>query len=185
MLPFLIRVVLLTLVWAALQGSFSVSNLLMGAILGAFVVWALSPLYDPNDPDERTRLTWRVRPVRRMWRIFVLIVVFLRELFISGFRVARYTIAPSLDIRPGIVAYPLDVTTDREITALANLISLTPGTLSLDVSKDRKTLYIHAISIYDDDGAEVIQDIKSSLERHVSRAIGPRNTALSTNEQSA
>jgi multicomponent Na+:H+ antiporter subunit E len=59
---------------------------------------------------------------------------------------------------------------------LANLISLTPGTLSLDVSPDCHCLYVHAISVETEDGAEVIDDIKGSLEKHVARALGPRRS---------
>jgi multicomponent Na+:H+ antiporter subunit E len=60
---------------------------------------------------------------------------------------------------------------------LANLISLTPGTLSLDVSPDKRCLYVHAMSVETDDGTEVIDGIKTSLEKHVSRALGPKESA--------
>lgn len=48
-------------------------------------------------------------------------------------------------MKPGVIALPLSARTEMEITLVANLISLTPGTLSLDVSDDRKVLYIHAM----------------------------------------
>jgi len=92
----------------------------------------------------------------------------------SALQVARYTIQPTLQIRPAIIEYPLDVRSAREITVLANMISLTPGTLSMDVSPDCECLYIHAITVSTEDGSEVITDIKGSLEKHVARALGPR-----------
>ena len=52
-------------------------------------------------------------------------------------------------MKPGIVKIPLDLETDVEITLLASLITLTPGTLSLDVSKDKKVLYVHSMYVYD------------------------------------
>jgi multicomponent Na+:H+ antiporter subunit E len=76
-----------------------------------------------------------------------LILLFLKELILSALRVAWLAVQPRITIRPAIVAYPLTVTTDAQITLLANMITLTPGTLSVDVSDDRKWLYVHAIDI--------------------------------------
>ena len=72
---------------------------------------------------------------------------FVKELILSALQVAWLVVQPRLRLRPGIIAYPLTVTTDLQITLLANMITLTPGTLSVDVSRDRKTLYVHAIDI--------------------------------------
>jgi multicomponent Na+:H+ antiporter subunit E len=66
---------------------------------------------------------------------------------------------------PGVVAIPIRAKTDLEITLLANLISMTPGTLSLDVSEDRKTLYVHAM--YVKDPQDLRDDITNNLERRV------------------
>jgi len=68
-------------------------------------------------------------------------------------------------MRPGIVAVPLDAETDAEITLLANLLTLTPGTLSLDVSADRRFLYVHMMYIEDADVAR--RQIKDGYERRV------------------
>lgn len=172
MVATIIRLVLLTVVWAALQGSFGVGNVLLGAILSGAVLRFSRPVLRSGEPDPETA-TGPPRPLRRLWRVTVLILVFLWELIESAVEVARYTLHPTLRIRPAIVAYPLDVQTDREITTLANLISLTPGTLSLDVSPDRSLLYVHSISVEREDGQEVIDEIKRTLEKHVGRALGP------------
>lgn len=71
------------------------------------------------------------------------------EMVIANLRVAREVLAPKVKMRPGVVRIPLKFTNDIEITILANLISLTPGTLTLDVSDDRRYIYIHAMFIYD------------------------------------
>ena len=76
-----------------------------------------------------------------------LIALFGKELILSALKVAWLAVQPRINIRPAIVAYPLTVTTDAQITLLANMITLTPGTLSVDVSEDRRTLYIHAIDV--------------------------------------
>lgn len=173
MLVTILQIVLLTVVWAALQGSFGIGNLLLGAVLAGAVLRLSRPVLRGEDTPEIRTVRGPPRPLRRAWRVLVLLLVFLRELTESALQVAWYTLQPTLQIRPGIVAYPLDVQTGREITALANLISLTPGTLSLDVAPDRSHLYVHSISVETEDGREVIRGIKTSLEKHVSRALGP------------
>jgi len=170
----LFRIVLLGLTWAALQGSFGGGVLFAGLAFGAGVLYVVRPLFPWSGGRSRGLIgDLRVLLVRTWWS-FVLALVFIRELVTSALQVAVYTVQPRLGIRPGIVAYPLDVQTDREITMLANLISLTPGTLSLDVAPDRSHLYIHSISVHTDDGTDVVQDIKRSLEAYVRRALGPR-----------
>lgn len=90
---------------------------------------------------------------------------FIYELFMANLRVAYDVVTPSQYMRPGVVAIPLSVKTDTEITLLANLISLTPGTLSLDVSDDKSVLYIHAMFV--DDPDELRHEIKAGFERRV------------------
>jgi len=90
---------------------------------------------------------------------------FLRELIHSNFRVAWDVISPKSQRKPGIVAIPLDVSSDTEITFLANLITLTPGTLSLDVSDDRRVLYVHGMFV--EDPQRMREQIKNGFERRV------------------
>lgn len=174
MVATLIRVFLLTLVWVALQGSLGVGTILLGVLFAVGILRLSRPLFDGEEPSASRRRR-QGRPLLRLWRVLVLLLVFFREMLMSAVQVARYTVQPTLQIRPAIVAYPLDVETAREITVLANMISLTPGTLSMDVSPDRDVLYVHAITVSTDDGSEVIADIKGSLEKHVDRALGPRS----------
>jgi multicomponent Na+:H+ antiporter subunit E len=101
----------------------------------------------------------------RGWKVVSFIAFFLWELFLANLRVAYDVITPTQYMRPGIVAIPLTAKTDTEITLLANLISLTPGTLSLDVSDDRSVLYIHAMFV--DDPDELRHEIKAGFERRV------------------
>ena len=169
----IVRVLILTVLWVALQGSLSLGNLLLGVLFGVAILWLSRPLFE-RAPGQDRPSEGPMRPLKRFWRGFVLLLVFLRELVISAAQVTRYVLQPTLQINPAIIEYPLDVQSPREITVLANLISLTPGTLSLDVSPDRSCLYVHAISVSTDDGADVIADIKGSLEKHVGRALGPR-----------
>lgn len=145
--------VLLALVWGAITGTFTPPNLLLGFVLGFIILLfarrvAGSPIY-----------------AGKLVQVIALAGYFLWELFLANLRVAFDVITPRARMRPGVIAIPLDVTTDTEITVLANLISLTPGTLSLDVSADRRTLYIHAM--YLDDVEEVRRRIKTGFERRL------------------
>ena len=94
-----------------------------------------------------------------------LLLLFLRELIVSALKVAWLVVQPRLNIRPAIIAYPLTVTTDLQIALLANMITLTPGTLSVDVSADRKTLYVHAIDM--ESKEDLIGSIAAGFERKI------------------
>ena len=94
-----------------------------------------------------------------------LILFFIWELVLANLRVAYDVLTPRHLMRPGVIAIPLEAKTDIEITILSNLITLTPGTLSLDVSADRRVLYIHAMYIGDID--DVRRKIKNGFERRV------------------
>lgn len=96
-----------------------------------------------------------------------LAVLFFYELSLSALRVGVLVLSPDLKsrLKPGIIAFPLTVKSDVEITLLANLITLTPGTLSVDVSKDRKILYVHAIAVPSKQA--LIREIASGFEARI------------------
>jgi multicomponent Na+:H+ antiporter subunit E len=87
---------------------------------------------------------------RRVYRKFQvaaeLLAAFTWEVILANLRVARDVVRPLRELRPAVVAVSLNLDSAAQITMLANLITLTPGTLSLDVSPDRKVLYIHAMN---------------------------------------
>lgn len=93
------------------------------------------------------------RVLHRIWAILALGGLFVYELFVSSLRVAWDVVTPRHRSRPGILAVPLDAREPGEITILANFISLTPGSLSLDVSADRRTLFVHLMFIADPEAA--------------------------------
>jgi len=150
--------VLLALTWAAVTGSFSPANFAFGFVLAAVALWLIR-----EGSGDRVY-------VIRLWRILALAGAFLLELVLSALRVARLALSPRLSLRPGIIAYPLTVTNDAGIALLANLITLTPGTLSVDVSEDRRTLFIHAVDARDVEGT--IASIRSGFERRILEVFG-------------
>ncbi|HVM23887.1 MAG TPA: Na+/H+ antiporter subunit E [Candidatus Limnocylindrales bacterium] len=143
----------LALTWGAMTGSFEVENLLIGFFFG-FVV-----LYVSQRRHGRAEYAAKVVTVVRF------IGFYLWELLLANLRVAHDVVTPRHLGKPGIVAIPLDARTDAEITLVANLLTMTPGDLSLDVSSDRRVLYVHRM--YLDDAHEVTRDIKEGFERRV------------------
>lgn len=105
--------------------------------------------------------------VIRLPAILALIWLFIKELVVSASRVAWLVVQPDLmkKIRPAIVAVPLSPQTDASITMLSSLITLTPGTLSVDVSEDRKILFVHVMSMGEKD--ELVAEIASGFEARV------------------
>jgi len=100
-------------------------------------------------------------------RLISLIVYYLKELFVASIKVAYDIITPKDYMNPAVIALPLDASTDLEITLLANLITLTPGTLSIDVSNDRKTLYIHEVYVKEQDLEAKKEEIKNGFEKRI------------------
>ncbi|MEM7045280.1 MAG: Na+/H+ antiporter subunit E [Pseudomonadota bacterium] len=156
MTPFVINLAL-AVGWAALFSAFTLPSLATGFAVGYAILWVLSPLFGDS------------RYCRKLFDILRLTAFFLWELLISSLQVAWDVITPTHRSRPGIVAVPIDAKTDLEITALANLVSLTPGTLSLDLSADAKTLYVHAMFV--DDPEAIRRDIRDGMERRVLEAL--------------
>ena len=145
---------LLAVTWAALWGSFSFVQLSLGFAIGFASLWIAQPLFGgPNGYYLRA------------WRILRLILFFIYDLCVSSIRVAYDVLTPKDLSNPAILEMPLDVESDIEILLVTNLISLTPGTLSLDVTPDRKTLIVHAM--FADDPDAVIASLKSGMERMV------------------
>nr|MDH3161564.1 Na+/H+ antiporter subunit E [Bacillus licheniformis] len=100
-----------------------------------------------------------------IWAIVRLLFIFIKELVLANVSVLKTILSPRLKNKPGIFAFKTDLKADWEITTLANLITLTPGTLVVDISDDRSILYIHAVDI--DDAEKAISDIRISFEEAI------------------
>jgi multicomponent Na+:H+ antiporter subunit E len=145
--------ILLALTWAALTGVFTWSNVLVGFILGYAALFVAR------------RSLGSFRYFRHIDEVVRFIGFYVWELILSNFRVAYDVMSPVRRMRTGVIAIPLDARTDAEITLLANLITLTPGSVTLDISTDRRFLYLHAM--YIDDVEEFRAAIKNNMERRV------------------
>lgn len=145
--------ILLTFIWVALSGNFTFSNFLFGFVLSFFILRMI------------TTGTKNAKYFRLLPKVIAFIFYFLYELLKANLEVAYEVMTPGYGMKAGIVRLPLDAKSDLEISFLANLISLTPGTLSLDVSDDKKVLYVHAMYVKDREA--FIHGIKNGFERRL------------------
>ena len=131
---------LLALAWVSLTGSITAMNLLAGFIIGYIALMVLQKQVPVLKGYSR-----------RIPRLAAFLMYFLKELVKSNLRVAYDIATPVWHMKPGVIAFPLRAETDMEILFVSSVISLTPGTLSLDLSDDRKVLFIHAMFLHDEE----------------------------------
>ncbi|APH03865.1 Na+/H+ antiporter subunit E [Bacillus weihaiensis] len=143
----------LAFIWMFLSNDYSSLAFFKGFFFGGLVIVAL-----------RRFFTHRIYFLNII-AVIKLLFIFLSELIKSNFAVLKVILSPKLTIQPGIFALETDLEKDWEITILSNLITLTPGTLVVEVSEDNKTLYIHAMDIGDVEQAKL--DIKNTFEKAI------------------
>ncbi len=143
--------------FCAVLGQLNVSGFLAGYLIGYLALWITRPLYEPT--------LYFVKVIK----ILQLLGYFIWQLIVSNLRVLWDVITPTHISKPGIIGVPLDAKTDFEIMLVANLVSLTPGTLSLDISADRTILYVHVMFL--DDVETTRLQIKEGIEHKVLEAI--------------
>lgn len=85
--------------------------------------------------------------LRRFYLIVKLIMIFISELLQSSYEVLKQILSPTLDIKPGIFTYETQLKSDWEVTALAMLLTLTPGSVVMEVSPEGNVFYIHGMDL--------------------------------------
>jgi multicomponent Na+:H+ antiporter subunit E len=143
----------LALAWVAMSGQFSAENLAVGFAFGYLSLFLLQRATGPSPYFAKAG------------RLVTFVAFYLVELVRANLRVAYDVITPRHHMHPGIVAIPLEARTSVEITLLANLITMTPGSLTVDVSDDRSVIYVHSMFMSDPDAFR--DTIKGSFERRV------------------
>ena len=143
--------ILLGIIWVFLTGNLEYKNFIEGFFIGFIIIWITKYASDSSSY------------ISRIPKILAFILYFFYELILANIKITIDVLTPKDRMRPAIIAIPLSAKTDFEITILANLITLTPGSLSLDVSSDRKVLYVH--SMYVSDAEKFKDQIKNGFER--------------------
>lgn len=144
---------LLSFVWVALTGHLNYTNFAFGLILGFFILWLLSRTLKPEERKFFSRVP----------KILLFALSFFYDMLRANYEVAREIMTPKLYMTPGIIAYEHQLVTDFEITMMTNLIALTPGTMVLKISNDKKILYIHGLYVQDKE--KFIEKMRNGLEK--------------------
>jgi multicomponent K+:H+ antiporter subunit E len=142
---------LLIAFWLWLTHRFTFGNLVLAAILAWLIPWGVS------------RVRTAVTPVQKPLKFVSFMGLLLGDIIISNIVVARQVLGSPERLQPGFVVIPLDLTGALPITMLASTISLTPGTVSIEVSEDQKTLFVHALHVVDE--AMLVDRIKHRYEK--------------------
>lgn len=143
----------IAIVWMLLNGEWSNVQFAIGYAIGIAILGLLRRFWPHGFY------------MRKLWKIFKLLALFNKELFLSSFEVVKHVLRPKLSMRPGIIAFNTELRSNWEITILACLICLTPGTLTLDVSPDNQTLFIHAMDI--EDAEKLSRQLKDTFEKAI------------------
>lgn len=153
-LPHPLLTTALVLLWMALGNSFTLGGLLVGLVLGMLI-----PIY--------TAHFWPERPlIRRPWRALTFVLLLIFDVIIANLQVAYLILfRRSERLRSRWVVVPLDLTSPEGITVLAGTITLTPGTVSSDLSADGRSLLVHCLDAPDEQA--VVDRIKHRYERRI------------------
>lgn len=149
---------LFALFWIGLTGAFTLPNALLGVFLGTVSLY----IFREQMPAPANRYSFK--------GILALSGLFVFELIKSAISVSILVLRPDMKLKYGIFAYETKLTNDSNITLLSNLITLTPGTLTLDISADRRVLLIHAIDCSDVEATKA--GIRDGFERKIIEAFG-------------
>ncbi|KYG32457.1 cation:proton antiporter [Alkalihalobacillus trypoxylicola] len=141
----------LAIAWMFLYNTYDLPTFIIGYIVGFIILFLMRRIFP-------SRLY-----IIRVYGVVHLLFVFIRELIISNYSVMRLILKPKLDIKPGIFTLHVSYNSDWELTLLSLLISLTPGTVVIDVSHDKQKMYIHSMNI--DDIESSIHHIEESFQK--------------------
>lgn len=129
--------ILLAVLWMFLWGSFNLYTLVAGLVAG----YLLLGLY--------SRITDQPNYAGKIWRLLSFFCYFVRILVKANIQIAIEILTPTHHQTPRIIRYDVTGLSDVQITTLSNSISLTPGTLVMDISADKRLLYIHCMYAHD------------------------------------
>ena len=152
---FFINWLFLMIVWVAFTTSFATQEIITGLFVSGLISLFSIPLF--------TCCTIKILSPKRIYYMIVYLLVFVRELIKSNMDVARRVLTPSLPINPGIVKFKSKLPTEYSKMVLANSITLTPGTLSIDIIDD--TFYIHWIDVKTTDPEKAFTEIAETFEK--------------------
>jgi len=150
------------IIWCLIHGNIDINNFIFGFLLGLLTIRPFRFLYKP---EENFKL---FSPPTRIFSIIKYLMVLIREIIKASIIVAKIVTRPKIDIKPGIIAVPIRCKTDLGITGIANTITLTPGTITVDISDDHSVLYVHCIDA--SNPTDTCESIRNTLEKYILEA---------------
>jgi multicomponent Na+:H+ antiporter subunit E len=145
--------------WLLFTYSLETNNLIVGAIASLITVLIFA--------RHLVRPVWKMLQPQRYFWFIIYMVVFIWECIKANFDVAYRVLHPAMPIKPGIVKVKLNLKTNMAKTILANSITMTPGTISVDLIDD--TLYVHWIYVSSDDPEVYSKKVAGRFEKYIKR----------------
>lgn len=157
--PMPLHSILLLVVWLMLNNTLSLGHILLGSVLAIIIPLLCAPLRVPQPT------------VKRPLKAITYVLLVLKDIVVANIEVAILVVGPMHRIKPGFVAVPLDLVGTLPITVLASTVTMTPGTVSAEISSDEKWLYVHVLNMPKDE-QEVINFVKQRYESRVKEIFG-------------
>ncbi|MDQ0205496.1 Na+/H+ antiporter subunit E [Alkalicoccobacillus murimartini] len=145
--------VIVTFSWMLFNNSFTFVDFTIGFVIGIGTLWLFQRFFG-----------YRVY-LYKVWAVIKLLLLFIKELIQANIDVLKVVLSPKIHVNSGIIAVPTKLESPGEITLLAVLITLTPGTLSMDFSEDNQIIYVHALDISNRE--EMIKGFHDTFERAI------------------
>jgi len=145
------------IVWFALTGAANYQEIILGIVIAILISLVAGQFLITTEKSRH--------PIRRFFFFILYIFKFVWEMIKANIEVAYLVIHPLVPIKPGIVKIKTKLTKDSSITVLSNSITLTPGTLTVDVNKDKQELYVHWIKVKSTDIDEATKEVAHRFEK--------------------
>ena len=149
--------ILAFLVWLALTHISDLQEVITGFFVAIVVAWIAGKFFITTNKQKGS--------LHRFFAALLYLFKFLWEMVKANFHVAYIVIHPMLPVKPGIVKIRTKLTKDSAITILTNSITLTPGTLTVDLNPEKKEIYVHWIDVLSSDVSENTRNIGNRFER--------------------
>lgn len=157
--PMPMHSLLLLVVWLMLNTTLSLGHIILGSVLAIVIPLLCAPLRVPQ------------AKIKKPFKAISFVFLVLKDIVVANIEVALLVVGPMHRVKPGLVAVPLDVVGTLPITVLASTVTMTPGTVSAELSKDEKWLYLHVLNMPVDE-QELIDFIKQRYESRVREIFG-------------
>ncbi|HAI10370.1 MAG TPA: Na+/H+ antiporter subunit E [Phycisphaerales bacterium] len=160
MLAYFLINVLLAVLWMCMWGLFDIWTMLAGFFFGYLLLGAVSRTWYPDGKGYGSKLL----------NLASFGIYFIRILIQANLTVAKEVVTPKFNMTPRFVRYPVKGMTPLQITSLANAITLTPGTLSVDVLDNDEVLLVHCM--YAEDRQSAIKELDELRDRLMTEVFG-------------